>query len=129
MRKAAAAATAALALALVGTPGSARGPAARGNHIGTRLERMDYLRARKIITAYGWTPLAGDCRKGAPTCGDFPEVGNCSEDAPYFCIMHFVRGDRCLDLMTTGGRPEINGYGDTRVLNVTFSRGPCLGDP
>ena len=86
---------------------------------------MTYMRARQIITDYGWTPVTGNCHDGIEPCGDFPEISYCSVDAPYFCEMHFSRRDRCLDIQTTGGQPEATTT-DTRVQAVQFYQGPCL---
>ena len=91
-----------------------------------KLERMDYTRARNIILGYGWKPMSGACEQVSEnTCARFPEIGSCSGVAPGYCGMVFVKQDKCLYLTTTGGEPEGDRDGDTRVETVTFRGGPC----
>ena len=93
-----------------------------------RLEAMNYFTARKIILSYGWKPLPGSCGGGGideAGCAAFPEVGNCQGTGPAYCDMHFARANRCLDLVTKGGRPRNDGPGDAHVDTVRFSRAPC----
>lgn len=97
----------------------------------TRLEGMEYLQARSIVLGYGWEPLPGVCHGGGAsdqTCAQYPEIVNCSGIDPGFCHMTFVRRNRCLVLVTTGGAPQ-GSPGDTTVRQVTFRRAPCPNGP
>lgn len=96
----------------------------------TKLEGMNYLAARKIVLSFGWKALGGPCEGMVDdqTCRRFPEIGNCSGTGLGFCDMHFVRKQRCLDLVTTEGAPN-DANNTTQVRDVTFSSGPCAKDP
>src|SRR3954453_11634288 len=72
-----------------------------------RLEGMDYVPARRVILSYGWRPAAGPCFGVTESeCASFPEIDSrsCCEQAP--CAMLFIRGDRCLSILTEVGPPE-----------------------
>lgn len=102
-------------------------PTGKANQPG-RLEGMDYFSARKIILRHGWEPVQGTCEGGGSSedvCREFPEIGNCQGTGIAFCDMRFRRDGRCLDLVTTGGPPDLDGPGDTHVDSVAFLRGPC----
>jgi hypothetical protein len=94
----------------------------------TKLEDMEYLRARKIILRSGWVPVLGECRGpdvNDHTCATYPEVGNCTGVGIGYCDMTFRRGEQCLYLVTIGGAPQ-DKPGDTEVRDVRFSRGQCV---
>ncbi len=93
-----------------------------------KLEGMPYPRARRIILGYGWRALPGNCSGGGTTkgvCTRFPELGNCAGTGLGYCDMTFVRRQKCLMLVTTGGPPS----DDTIVRDVTFSPAPCSKEP
>ena len=63
-------------LAQASAPSAGEAAAQRGGP--TRLERMDYLAARRIILGYGWQPVIGRCLEGwhyNSECAVFPEIG------------------------------------------------------
>jgi len=96
-----------------------------------KLEGMDYRAARKAILAYGWKPLEGDCGGGgtdSSTCAAYPEIGNCSGTGVGFCDMTFVKGARCLIVVTVGGAPQATLRRGPIVRDVQFRRGPCSKD-
>ena len=85
-----------------------------------KLEGMPYPKARKIILGYGWAPFKGDCleNEGPEVCGQFPELINCTQGQPEFCILRFSKTRRCLQIITRGGYLEDNG--GTSVEQVSF---------
>ncbi len=91
----------------------------------SRLEGLGYPVARKIILGYGWLPFKGDCleNEGAEVCGQFPELINCTQGQPQFCILRFAKSGRCLQIITRGGYLEDNG--GTRVDQVAFLKQKC----
>jgi hypothetical protein len=97
-----------------------------------KLEGMDYRKARTRIVALGWQPLSGDCGGGGTSdtlCRQYPEIGNCSGSGVGYCDMTFIKADRCLLVLTTGGAPQSRAGGGAIVHDVTFSRGKCSKDP
>jgi len=91
-----------------------------------KLEGMGYYSARKVILSYGWSAAPGPCEQiSHNTCARFPEIGSCSGVGPGYCGMVFVKQNRCLYVVTTGGEPESDGDGDARVKKITFRGGPC----
>lgn len=91
-----------------------------------RLEDMEYLAARKIITGYGWRPVAGRCEGAVDpaTCHVFPEIGNCSGTGVGYCDMAFSRKAQCLIVVTTGGAPQTS-ENYAQVRDVSFRSPPC----
>ena len=91
-----------------------------------KLEYMDYSSARKIILSYGWSPMPGPCKQVSnTTCSRFPEIESCSGVGLGYCGMLFVKQNRCLYLLTTGGPPESDTEDYAQVEQVTFRHGPC----
>ena len=90
-----------------------------------RLEGLEYPAARKIILGYGWVPMKGGCleNEGTEVCGQFPELINCTQGQPEFCILRFSKTGRCLQIMTRGGYLADNG--GTFVGRVTFINKKC----
>ncbi len=92
-----------------------------------KLEHMDYAAARKLILGYGWTPMSGHCEQlSEKTCAAFPEIASCSGTGLGYCGMVFIKQDKCLYVLTTGGEPGSAGDGSTQVEKVTFRHGPCV---
>ncbi|MEQ1496334.1 MAG: hypothetical protein ABL912_11335 [Novosphingobium sp.] len=92
-----------------------------------RLEGMQYDQARTIILGYGWRPLIGRCGGGVADsgiCSRYPETGYCTLTGFGYCTMVFIRGKKCLTLLTVGG-PMFDRRSETTVKDVTFSRAPC----
>lgn len=92
----------------------------------SKLEGLDYRKARQIILTYGWKPVTGSpCNTDSDTCAHFPEVSACSGVGEGYCGMAFSRQKRCLYITTSGGQPEAEGEEDTHVVAVTFRTAPC----
>ena len=93
-----------------------------------KLEGMDYPKARLAILGYGWKPVSGNCGGGGTddiVCTTYPETGNCSGTGVGYCDMMFVKEQRCLSIVTTGGPP-----GDGAVVDtVMFKAAPCSKNP
>jgi hypothetical protein len=91
----------------------------------SQLEGLEYPQARKIILEYGWAPHKGGCLKneGPEICGQFPELVNCTQGQPEFCILRFAKTRRCLQITTRGGYLEDNG--GTSVDQVAFMNQKC----
>ena len=88
---------------------------------------MHYVPARRVILSYGWRPAPGPCFGVTESeCASFPEIDRCSccEQAP--CAMLFIRGDRCLSILTEVGPPEAGAEeSDTYVVDASFRRHHC----
>jgi hypothetical protein len=91
----------------------------------SRLEGLEYPQARKKILGFGWTPFKGGCleNEGPEVCGQFPELINCTQGQPEFCILRFAKPGRCLEITTRGGYLEDNG--GTLVDRVAFMNQKC----
>jgi hypothetical protein len=91
----------------------------------SRLEGLEYPQARKKILSFGWIPFKGGCldNEGPEVCGQFPELINCTQGQPEFCILRFAKLGRCLEITTLGGYLEDNG--GTIVDQVEFQNKPC----
>ena len=96
-----------------------------------RLEGMDYVPARRIILSYGWVPAAGPCFGVTESeCASFPEIDSCSCCVRAPCAMLFIRGNRCLSILTEVGPPEAGvEESDTHIVNVAFRRHGCSKNP
>jgi hypothetical protein len=90
-----------------------------------RLEGLEYPQARKKILSFGWVPFKGGCleNEGPEVCGQFPELINCTQGQPEFCILRFAKPGRCLQIITRVGYLEDNG--GTLVDQVGFINRPC----
>lgn len=104
-----------------------------GDPNAVRLVDMTYPEAREVIVGMGWIPAGnGSCSGWVPgdnTCADFPEIDDCSGTGMGYCAMTFLRGDRCLDVLTIEGRPK-RGVTDSPFVNdVSFRKGPCGTEP
>ena len=91
----------------------------------TKLEGMEYLRARQVILGYGWKPWVGHCEADASTCAAFPEVDVCSASFPIQCGMRFVRQGSCLRVGTAGDAPPGYEEGEPHVDGVVVSHSTC----
>jgi hypothetical protein len=91
----------------------------------SRLEGLEYPQARKKILSFGWTPFKGGCleNEGPEVCSQFPELINCTQGQPEFCILRFSKPGRCLQITTRGGYLEDDG--GTLVDQVGFINRPC----
>jgi hypothetical protein len=96
-----------------------------GSRKASRLEGLEYPQARKKILSFGWVPFTGGCleNEGPEVCGQFPELINCTQGQPEFCILRFAKPGRCLEITTRGGYLEDNG--GTLVDQVGFHNKPC----
>jgi hypothetical protein len=115
-----------LALTIIaGIPEFAYSATKGGARTVARLEGLEYPAARKIITGYGWIPLKGGCleNEGPEVCGMFPELINCTQGQPQFCILRFSKAGRCLQITTEGGYLEDNG--GALVEQVSFIKTKC----
>jgi hypothetical protein len=92
----------------------------------SRLEGLAYPAARKIILGYGWVPFRGGCleNESLEVCTKFPELINCTQGQPEFCILRFSKPGRCLEITTRGGYLEDNG--GTEVEQVGFINRKCI---
>lgn len=90
-----------------------------------KLEGMEYLKARRVILGYGWSPWVGHCEADPKTCAAFPEVDVCSASFPVQCGMRFVRGTSCLMVGTTGEAPPGFEAGEPHIEGVHFRRRTC----
>jgi hypothetical protein len=89
-----------------------------------KLEGMGYLKARKVILGYGWTPVHGACQTSGADCLRYPEIDACACCGTAPCVMVFEKKGRCLGVGTIGGPPQPEGA-DTVVTDVNFMRGRC----
>jgi hypothetical protein len=91
----------------------------------SRLEELEYPQARKKILGFGWTAFKGGCldNEGPEVCGQFPELINCTQGQPEFCILRFAKPGRWLEIITRGGYLEDNA--GTVVDQVGFQNKPC----
>jgi hypothetical protein len=92
-----------------------------------RLEGMDYVPARRVILSYGWVPAPGPCFGVTESeCASFPEIDSCSCCSRAPCAMLFIRGNRCLSILTEIGPPEAGvEESDTHVVDVSFRSHHC----
>ena len=91
-----------------------------------KLVHIDYFLARKAIFDDGWRPVSGPCEQvSGRECARFPEIESCSGVAPGYCAMAFVKQDRCLYVVTTGGEPTNRKGEDAHVEKITPRPGPC----
>jgi hypothetical protein len=91
------------------------------------LAHMDYFLARKAIVKDGWRPVSGPCEQvSEDECTQFPEIEACSGVGPGYCALAFVKGDRCLYVTTTGGRPKGRKGTDVHVEEAEGRPGPCV---
>lgn len=58
-------------------------------------------------------------------CEAFPEINNCSGSGLGYCDMTFTRPDRCLIVVTIGGRPDTSATGETKIGGSTVQEGAC----
>lgn len=91
----------------------------------TKLEGMEYLKARRVILGFGWKPWVGHCEADAKTCAAFPEVDVCSASFPIQCGMRFVREGSCLMVGTAGEAPPGYEEGEPHVDGVVFRHSTC----
>lgn len=91
----------------------------------SKLEGMSYNKARAMILAYGWKPLAHKCMQVEPSvCARYPEIEICQMISPGTCEMEFSKSNRCLSIEAIEGPPD-PAINHTRVTRVDYYQMPC----
>lgn len=101
-------------------------PVASRNSPSSKLEGMNYDKARGVIISYGWQPFHGECNGVSnDICRKYPEIETCQGVAPGYCAMSFEMKGKCLSVLTLEAPPGSDD--DTFVKSLDF-HARCIRD-